>query len=814
LQKRLLLKLRGRAVDTEPRRTAGSGLGDGRILIVDDDGGHGRSVRELFTAHGLSADYEADPVAALTRLDSGDYQVLVLDLNMPELTGYDVLEHIQRSDRDIKTIVLSGESEVASVTPILRLGAYDYLPKPYEPQQLLNSVENALGRYELERSNEIIAAEARASRELHEFLVNVSPDLIYMLDDDGRVRYVNRRFQPLLGGDPERVQGEPWPVMLAGRGNERLAQELAHRINERRTGDRATQNFEFDYVAQDGSLRIFEFSALGLYEDRTPEQTGRFTGTYGVLRDVTESRRTARELAQSQRKFYALFKESPDAVFIANLESGELIEGNDHFRTMQQIMLGRNATERTRDSDAFLFNSPEERAQFVHQLKAQPEHLQLDLERTLADGVHYFELNSKLLDIDGQDAVLATLRDLTQERRAEVDRLALQTQLQQASKMEAIGQLAGGIAHDFNNILASIIGYAELVQNARQRLADEQVRNYLSEVISAGQRARDLISQMLTFTRANRGEPRAMDIAAAIDDVSRMLRAAIPSTIDIRTRFGDNLHHVLADPVQLQQIIINLLINARDAIEGNGTIELDVYEGEQMAACVCCGATLSERHVVVEVSDDGHGIEPALQQKIFDMYVTTRDPGKGTGIGLWMVNNLVHEYGGHLTLTSRPGKGSTFRVHLPRAEADAVDRSEQSVERHAVDGAIVVVDDEVSVGNFIGEVLRDHGLNAVIFNESPSALRYLEQHAANTALVITDMAMPMMSGLDLSERARQVRADLPIVLITAFSENRDTQRIERIGIDRFLAKPFRIEELLQTIYDVARVGEPPGAADQ
>jgi len=806
-----LLKLQGRAVDSAPRHPAGPGREDGRILIVDDDGGHGRSVRDLFTAHGLLADYEADPLTALARLDSGDYQVLVLDLNMPELTGYEVLERLQRGEHDIKTIVLSGESEVASVTPILRLGAYDYLPKPYEPQQLLNSVENALGRYQLERSNEIIAAEARASRELHEFLVNVSPDLIYMLDDDGRVRYVNRRFQPLLGRDPERIEGEPWPAMLAGRGNERLEQELAHRINERRTGERATQNFEFDYVAQDGSLRIFEFSALGLYEDRTPEETGRFTGTYGVLRDVTESRRTARELAQSQRKFYALFKESPDAVFIANLETGALIEGNDHFRTIQQVLLGR-AASRERENDAFLFNSPQEREQFVLQLKAQPDHLQLDLERPLDDGPHYFELNAKLLEIDGQDAVLATLRDLTQERRAEVDRLALQTQLQQASKMEAIGQLAGGIAHDFNNILASIIGYAELVQNARRRLADEQVHNYLSEVISAGQRARDLISQMLTFTRANRGEPRTMDIAAAIDDVSRMLRAAIPSTIDIRTRFGDNLHHVLADPVQLQQIIINLLINARDAIEGNGTIDLHVYEGEQPEPCVCCGAALPERHVVVEVGDDGHGIEPAMQQKIFDMYVTTRDPGKGTGIGLWMVNNLVHEYGGHLTLTSRPGKGSTFRVHLPRAEA--VSTSKQGAGRQTVDGAIVVVDDEVSVGNFIGEVLRDHGLNAVIFNESPSALNYLESHAAKTALVITDMAMPMLSGLDLSERARQIRADLPIVLITAFLENRDTQRIERIGIDRFLAKPFRIEELLQTIYDVARVGEPPQAPDQ
>ncbi|MCB1684810.1 MAG: response regulator, partial [Pseudomonadales bacterium] len=358
--------------------------------------------------------------------------------------------------------------------------------------------------------------------------------------------------------------------------------------------------------------------------------------------------------------------------------------------------------------------------------------------------------------------------------------------------------------HDFNNILASIIGYAELVQSARARLEPQQIDNYLGEVVTAGHRARDLISQMLTFTRANRGEPRPVDITEAIADVSRMLRAAIPTTIDIRTEFATGLGPVLADPVQLQQIIINLLINARDAIEGNGSIHIDVRTSGSQSPCACCGERLEGDHLLISVRDSGHGIEPELQAKIFEMYFTTREHGKGTGIGLWLINNLVHEYSGHITLRSKVGLGTTFNVHLPLAPAPGSE-AERSPEPEpvALEGRIVVVDDEVSVSSFIGEVLRDHGYDVVIFNESPSALRYLETNMDDIAMLLTDQVMPMLTGLDLSQRVRKIRADLPIILITAFTEHKDARRFDEIGINRFLAKPFRIDELLRAIRELS-----------
>jgi PAS domain S-box-containing protein len=765
-------------------------IADPLILIVDDDAAHAASVRDLLAAHQYPAAAITDSTSVLHALQSHDYHVLLLDLNMPGMTGLEVLAQLQQAEIDIKTIVLSGEKQLSTVTPILRLGAYDYLAKPYEPQQLLTSIENALIQARLERDNASMAVQVQADQELHQFLLNASPDLIYMLDGQGNFRFVNSRLEEVFGFAVDDMQGRPWQSLIGSD----LAPALQHRFNERRTGERATRALEFEYITRSGERRVFEFSATGLYDDPKSRDPEHFTGTYGVLRDVTDARQTARDLALSQEKFYGLFMESPDAVFISRLDSGQLIEGNDKFREIK-VSLGAIDSQ----LDHFVFGSSDEREQFGNRLRESPQHLQYQLQRQLAGETLFFEVNARRLEIDGEPCVLATVRDRTAEHRAEMDRLLLQNQLQQASKMEAIGQLAGGIAHDFNNILASIIGYAELVQNARERLESTQIDNYLGEVVTAGHRARDLISQMLTFTRANRGEPCSVDISDAITDVSRMLRAAIPTTIDIETEFAQDLANVMADPVQLQQIIINLLINARDAIKGNGRIRIRAGRGSQSGPCVCCGERLSEEHIVLEVEDNGHGISKEMLDRIFEMYFTTREHGKGTGIGLWLIDNLVHEYAGHITVQSTPGTGTTFSIHLPVAGRVELTDPHQTPEPVELDGRILVVDDEVSVSNFIGEVLRDHGYEVVIFNESPMAMRYLETHIDEIAMILTDQMMPLMTGLELSARVKELRPALPIILITAFAANRDSRRMAEIGVDRFLAKPFRIDELLSAI---------------
>jgi CheY-like chemotaxis protein len=261
---------------------------------------------------------------------------------------------------------------------------------------------------------------------------------------------------------------------------------------------------------------------------------------------------------------------------------------------------------------------------------------------------------------------------------------------------------------------------------------------------------------------------------------------------------------VIADPVQLQQIIINLLVNARDAIDGPGRILVSLKCGTQHSACDACGEHLSGEHIVLSVTDSGHGIADEVRDRMFEMYFTTREPGKGTGIGLWLINNLIHEYLGHVTVTSKLGQGTTFEVHLPTADSVTQvisDAEDEQVPAHA--GVIMVVDDEVSVGNFISEVLRDAGYEVALFNESPRALRHLQDHHHDIAVLITDQNMPLMNGHELAEQAKTLNPGLPAVLITGFASTNQAQHWRRMGLDGFLTKPFRIEALLDTVAKLA-----------
>jgi PAS domain S-box-containing protein len=770
------------------------------ILIVDDDVIHGRSVRDVLAAHNYPADVATTGKGGLARLqqahtEGNPYQVLILDLHIPDLMGIEVLRAIKTLGLTVKTVVLSGESELSTIAPILKLGAYDYLRKPFQVPELVTSVANALSAFQLEQENKTMQAEAANNARLYQFLLNASPDLIYMLDEQGNFKYLNHQLDGVFDADYSSLTQASWQHLFTGR--QSLVDQLEHNFNERRTGIRATVGEEFTYTSSVGSNHILELSAIGLYEGRSADSVGNFIGTYGVIRDVSEARRTRKDLRQSQRKFYSLFVDSPDAVFIARLADGLIIERNPNFENICQVMGVSDG-----DHDDFLWSDDRPRVDFVSGLAANPEHFDWSFERSVQGEPRFFEVRARALELEGDACMIATIRDRTHERRAEQDRLALQQQMQQAGRMEAIGQVAGGIAHDFNNILASIIGYAELVMNARARLSDPQVDQYLEEVVTAGHRARDLISQMLTFTRAQRGEARPVDIRETISDVSRMLRAAIPASITIDTRFADGLPAVIVDPVQIQQVIINLLINARDAINGNGRIEINVFEEQHSAVCHTCGEPIAPGNVVISVTDNGHGISEELMAKVFEMYFTTREPGQGTGFGLWMINNLVHEHLGHVTLKSIAGEGTTFGIYLPTAAVEAVEDQLLQVPAPQMNGRIVVVDDEVSVANFIGEVLRDKGYPTLVFTESPQALDYLERNIDSVALLLTDGSMPLITGVELIQKLRTFGPDLPVIYITAYTQSTDSKTLANLGVNRYLQKPFSIDEMLSVVAEL------------
>jgi PAS domain S-box-containing protein len=400
--------------------------------------------------------------------------------------------------------------------------------------------------------------------------------------------------------------------------------------------------------------------------------------------------------------------------------------------------------------------------------------------------------------------IQGTYRNLTERKR-------FVEQLRQSQKMQAIGTLAGGIAHDFNNILAVIIGYTELTTYGLP--STSPAWHNLQQVLAASKRAKDLVQQILTFSRKNEQERKPINLVPLIEEALRLLRASLPTTIDIRQELTVDIGTVLADPTQMQQVLLNLCANAEYAMRATGGqlyVGLEAVEGD---------AALTARHpelqpgpyLCLTVRDTGCGIGSELLERIFEPFFTTKQVGAGTGMGLAVVHGIVVGHGGTITVQSTPGSGTTFAIYLPRlpetAEGDIP--PEDVIPRGK--GRILFVDDEDAIAHLGQALLEPLGYEVVVSNSSLAALETFRAAAHRFHLVITDQTMPAMTGEALAKALRQIRPDIPIILCTGFSHTMDAEKARALGIDAFLLKPLRAWELSATIQQVLEHHAPQEA---
>jgi len=421
------------------------------------------------------------------------------------------------------------------------------------------------------------------------------------------------------------------------------------------------------------------------------------------------------------------------------------------------------------------------------------------------------------MQYQGRPHVLAIARDITAERRAERDSRRLETQLRQAQKMEAIGQLTGGIAHDFNNILASVMGYVVLAEERAGDRDDGKGVEYLGQALASCRRARDLIQQMLTFSRGGRGEPRAVDLVALVRETAPMLRASLPATLELALHCDQPVPPVWVDEVQAHQVLLNLAINARDAMAGAGTVSIGVYRHEAMAAaCASCRLGFAGSFVELAVTDSGAGIAPELVERIFDPFFTTKAPGKGSGMGLSTVHGIVHEYGGHVVVDSKPGEGTAFRVLWPAstAVARANPVAEKTAKRRKpLAGRVLLVDDEPAVLGSMRETLLHWGLEVDAYAQPEAALAAFEAAPDSFDVVVTDLAMPQLSGLELAARLQAWRR-LPILLVSGYIDERGLAAARELGLRAPLRKPVETDRLRAAIEAALGEAVPAAAASR
>lgn len=376
----------------------------------------------------------------------------------------------------------------------------------------------------------------------------------------------------------------------------------------------------------------------------------------------------------------------------------------------------------------------------------------------------------------------------------------LQAQLAQAQKMEALGMLAGGIAHDFNNILTAIIGYAELI--SLEAIPGSMTERNVRELLKAGHRAKDLVKQILAFSRRSEQERKPIRLDSTIKEALKLLRASLPSTIDIRQEI-DQGGLVKADPTQIHQVLMNLCTNASQAMAEKGGVLSVRWKPVDVSGTMTCRQTdlPPGPYMRLSVEDTGHGMSPEVVGRIFDPYFTTKEVGKGTGLGLAVVQGIVKGHGGAVTVISEVGKGSTFEVYLPRLDGVEGVAERKHPEPLPFGGRerILFVDDEPALNEVGRQILEHLGYEVENRTNSLEALELFLQDTQRFDLLITDMTMPNMTGDRLAQEVLRIRPNIPIILCTGFSERVSEEQARKLGIRELVMKPIVMSDLAKTV---------------
>jgi len=537
------------------------------------------------------------------------------------------------------------------------------------------------------------------------------------------------------------------------------------------------------------------------------KEASRTTYIYGAVQDVTEQKIAQQDLVVSEEKYKNLFQFRPDAIFIHPFKSegfGNFIEVNKvaskRLGYSHKELLTKNAKDISAPAEAKTRGSAKDR-----QTLSQDANQVFETTHLTKDGTKIpVEIHSTVFNYKEDQAILSVARDVSERRR-------LEEQLRQAQKMEAVGQLAGGIAHDFNNLLTIISGYGELLLTDPQLSEKSTIK--IQEILKAGDRAQQLTNQLLAFSRKQIFKPQIVHMSDVISNSIKMYTRLIGKDIKIVLEMGKSLPPIEADPHQLEQILMNLLVNARDAIYANKksalkkviTIKTDVLEVDRKFAADYLGMAVGTK-ILLSVSDTGIGIEKEKIKQIFDPFFTTKGVGKGTGLGLSTVYGIVKQNRANVYVYSKPKQGSTFKIFWPPAKNVEVGISDQEPEKTVARGSqnLLLVEDDEGVRDFIVSALTSLGYEVKAVSSAEEAMQLLNTANVKIDLVLTDVVMPGISGQELAEQIKKYFAKLPVIFISGYTDDHIAEH-GVLGLDiHFVQKPFSIMELSEKIQQVIK----------
>ncbi|MGH9690200.1 MAG: MHYT domain-containing protein [Candidatus Acidiferrales bacterium] len=499
-----------------------------------------------------------------------------------------------------------------------------------------------------------------------------------------------------------------------------------------------------------------------------------------TLIDITERKK-------AEETFRMAFNANPEPITISTISEGRYIDANESFLRVtgyrREEVIGHTS------EDLKFWERPEERARLVSMLRKQGSVRNNEIMFCTRSGEHRTALNSsEVIEVAGQKCMMSILRDTTEQK-------LLEKQLRQAQKMEAIGQLSGGIAHDFNNLLSVIIGYSEIIEESLPQ--DDPLKKKCEQIKKAGHSAASLTRQLLAFSRQQVLETKVLDLNGVVLNVEKMLRRLIGEDIDLKTALDPALGCIEADQGQIEQVIINLVVNARDAMPLGGRVTIET-------ANVDLDEDYARRHppqlpgsyVLMAISDTGTGMDAETQARIFEPFFTTKEVGKGTGLGLSTVYGVVRQCGGHIWVYSEPGHGTAFKIYLPRTGQRAGARKPHAslVASQRNTETILLVEDAEAVRELTRSLLADSGYTVLEAEHPEKAIEIAQNYHGHIHLLLTDMVMPGMNGRALAEKLASIRPDMKVVYTSGYTAFSQSALVDSALV--FLPKPFTKESLL------------------
>jgi PAS domain S-box-containing protein len=631
---------------------------------------------------------------------------------------------------------------------------------------------------DLKKAEEALRESEKRYRNLFD---NIS-DFIYSHDLDGRFLTINRAAAKTLGYSPEELIGKPVSDFMIPKYRQAFYEEYLVQIKKDGSYDGIST-----YLTKDEKKHYIEYRNILI------EQENQESYISGLGRDITERMKSKLALQQSEERYRSLVENTLDGYFICEMPSGRFL-----FLNQRICDLCGYTMEEALQLSLWDVTDPDDHKIIHDRIKARMAGEEMSFATSIyrairKDGSTFrAEVSTSLITYQDKPVIQGVLRDVTERER-------FQMQLQQAEKLETIGTLAGGIAHDFNNLLMGIQGRASLMLMDTD--SNHPHFDHLKGIEEYIKSAADLTKQLLGFARGGKYEVKPTDINELIKRSSEMF-GRTKKEIVIHSKYQENIRSAEVDRGQIEQVLVNLYVNAWQSMPGGGELYLETQNVTLDAEYVKPFQAEPGRYVKISITDTGVGMDEATQKRIFEPFFTTKEMGRGTGLGLASVYGIIKNHGGFINVYSEKGQGTTFHIYIPASEAEVVEDKKSSMEVVRGEGSILLVDDEEMIIDVGKQLLENLGYRVMVAKSGSEAVTLYEKNKADIDMVILDMIIPGMGGGDTYDRLKEINPDIKVLLSSGYSIDGQGQEILDRGCNGFIQKPFDIQEISLKIGEI------------